>query len=58
MTYEDRLVCASCSGRVSEARCPACRLLMRNRRQPAVSTATMVWLAGLVALLLVLLQHR
>ena len=58
MTYEDRLVCASCSGRVSDARCPSCRSVMRNRRQPALPTGTLLWLVAVVALLLVLLQHR
>ena len=58
MTYEDHLVCASCSGRVSEARCPSCRSVMRNRRQSSLPTGTLLALVAVVALLLVLLQHR
>ena len=58
MTDDDHRAGASCSGRVSDARCASRRTVMRNRRQPALPTGTLLWLVAVVALLLVLLQHR
>ena len=52
----DDLVCAACSGRVSEARCATCRAA-REELRPSAPVAAEVFLlvAGLALLLLLLL---
>lgn len=56
MVDEDRLVCAFCSGRVSEGRCPSCRSVLRGRQPALLPAAALLWLAAVVALLLLLLH--
>ncbi len=59
----DRLVCAACSGRVSQGRCPTCRAALRDLRSPdgpQLPATAVLWLAAALALLLlvlVALQH-
>ena len=51
----DDLVCAVCSGRVGDARCPTCRAALRRMREDDDLPAGWFLLAAAVVLLLIVL---
>ena len=52
----DDLVCAACSGRVVDGRCPTCRASRGSLRQPRLPAEALLALAALLAVLLLLLH--
>ncbi len=56
----EQLVCASCNGRVAEARCPTCRAsraAVHGGEQAAWSMQFLLLVAALVLLLVVVVQQ-
>ena len=57
MSWQD-LVCAACSGRVADGRCPTCRAARRELSQgPQLPAQAVLLAAALLALLVLVLSH-